>query len=128
MSRAGGGVTGGSSVWAAGTGARTAGGAFVVGVLAARVARVVVGRGAVVVTTAVAAVVVVGATVVVVVADVVVDDGGGNGRSAAATWSVSTDGVNPAGEAPANVETPTSTAARSGLATTGLVRIARIAG
>src|SRR5688572_27538378 len=127
MSRAGGGVTGGRRVWAAGTGARTAGGAFVVGVAAARVARVVGGRGAVVGGTAAAAVVVVGATVVVVVADVVVDDGG-NGRSAAATWSVSADGVNPAGEAPANVETPTSTAARSGLATTGLVRIARIGG
>jgi hypothetical protein len=102
-----------------------AGGAVVVGVAAARVARVVVGRGSVV--DGAAAVVVVGAAVVVVLNDVEVDDRG-TGRSAAATCSVSADGVKPAGDAPAQVEAPTSTAARNGLATTGLVRIARIGG
>jgi hypothetical protein len=125
MLRAGGGVTGGSSTGGSGSGARVAGGAVVVGAAAARVARVVVGRGAVV--DGVAAVVVVGAAVVVVLNDVEVDDRG-TGRSAAATCRVSAGGAKPAGEAPAQVEAPTSTTANSGLARTGLMTIARIGG
>jgi hypothetical protein len=69
--------------------------------------------------------VVVGAAVVEVLDEVEVDDGG-TGRSAAATWRVWRWGGTPAGDAPAQVEAPTRAAARSGLATTGLLRIARI--
>jgi hypothetical protein len=90
-----------------------------------RVAVVVVGRGAVVVG---AAVVVVGAAVVVVVAsDVEVDDRG-TGSSVAATSIVGRDGATPAGDAPTHAEAPTSAAARSGLATTGLMARTRIGG
>ena len=87
-----------------------------------RRAVVVVGGGAVVVG---AAVVVVGSAVVVVAMDVVVD-GSGTGSSVAATSITWRDGATPAGEAPAHVDAPTSTAARSGLATTGLMARARI--
>lgn len=91
-------------------------------VVTVALAVVVVGRGAVVVG---AAVVVVGAAVVVVDSDVEVDDNG-TGSSVAAT-SMDWRGVaTPAGDAPAHVEAPTSAAARSGLATTGLMARARI--
>jgi hypothetical protein len=127
MSRSGGGVTGGSKVGAGGKGARVAGGGLVVGVAAARVAVVVTARGPLVVVGAAGALVVVGVAVVVVL-DAVVVGAGGTGRSAAATCRVSAFGVKPAGDAPAQVEAPTSAAARSGFATPGLVRIARIGG
>ena len=97
--------------------------AVVVVTRAGRVAVVVVGRGAVVVG---AAEVVVGATVVVVVDGAVVDEAA-IGNSVAATCIESATG-GAAGVAPTQVAAPRSTAARSGLATTGFMAIARIAG
>jgi hypothetical protein len=96
--------------------------AVVVVTRAGRVAVVVVGRGAVVVG---AAEVVVGATVVVVVDGAVVDEAA-IGNSVAATCIESAAG-GAAGVAPTQVAAPISTAARSGLATTGFMAIARIA-
>jgi hypothetical protein len=65
-----------------------------------------------------AAVVLVGAAVVVVASDVEVDDRG-TGSSVAATCIVSDwAGAKPTGEAPTQVEAPTSAAARSGLVMT----------
>src|SRR5882672_3633568 len=112
MSRTGGGDTGGRVTGGGGSGARAAGGDGVGGASAWRVAVVVVGAGPVVTG---APVVVVDSAVVVVVDDVV--DGGATGRSATATWMASWRGAIPAGEAPAQVDAPTSTAASSGLAT-----------
>src|SRR5438132_6868019 len=111
MSRTGGGDTGGSATGAETTGARSGSGT-VVGAAAGRVA-VVVGRAAVVGGAAVE--VVVGAAVVVVLDDVEVDDTA-TGRSTAATCIPSWWDGTPAGEAPAQVEALTRTAARSGLA------------
>src|SRR6185436_1622200 len=121
MLRGGGGVTGPRTTGAGGAGARTAGGAAVVGTATALRASVVVvlGRGAVVV--GAAAVVVVGMAVVVVVNDVVVDEAP-IGSSVAATC-IPSGAVRPAGPAPVHVDTPSSAAARSGLAMTGFMAI-----
>src|SRR2546421_8735059 len=127
MLRGGGGVTGPKTTGGVGAGARTAGGAVVVGVATALRGSLVVvlGGGAVVVG---AAVVGVGAAVVVVVNDVVVDEAA-IGSSVAATC-IASGLVRPAGEAPVQVETPMTAAARSGFATTGLMakRPTRIVG
>jgi hypothetical protein len=125
MSRGGGAVTGPSTTWAAEAGAREMDWAVVVVTGAGRTAVVVVGRGAVVVGAAVK-VVVVGAPVVVVVDGAVVEEAA-IGNSVAATCIESAAG-GAAGVAPTQVAAPTSTAARSGLATTGFRAIARIAG
>jgi hypothetical protein len=97
--------------------------AVVVVTRAGRVAVVVVGGGAVVVG---AADVVVGAMVVVVVDGAVVDEAA-IGNSVIATCIESADG-GAAGVAPTQVAAPTRTAARSGLATPGLMENARIGG
>jgi hypothetical protein len=103
-----------------------AAGAVVVGTAAWRVATVVlVGRGAVVVGAPV--VVVTSDVVVVVLSDVVVEDRG-TGSSVAATCIDPARGATPAGDAPAQVETPTRAIARRGLATIGFITGARMVG
>jgi hypothetical protein len=112
VSRIGGGETGGSATGTGATGARAAGGAVVGAADWRAAAVVVVGREVV---GGADAEVVVGAAVVVVLDDVEVDEAA-TGRSTAATWIPSWWGGSPAGEAPAQVEAPTRTAASSGLA------------